>query len=342
MSNPLKSVLIAAGLMAIFSCKDTKETNTQSTVGRIEMYDKELLQLLDTSAVIEVLADGFNWSEGPLWLAKEHMLLFTDVPENTVYSWDEKNGKQVYLKPSGYTLIDKRGGTEGANGLALDTAGNLILCQHGNRAVAKMVAPINSPKDSFEFISMKFNGNKFNSPNDLHILKNGHIYFTDPPYGLPGQDQDSIKELSYNGVYRWTASGEVKLIDSTMTKPNGITFSNDERVMYVANSDPDQAYWKKFVLDDQENVVSTSIFSDVTHLVPSLKGLPDGMKINAKGYIFATGPGGVLIFSPDSRHLGTIITDQATANCALDSDQSYLYMTADDYLMRIKLLGTQK
>jgi gluconolactonase len=323
-------------LLNIVSCKN-KSADPAAPGTKLEIYDPEMLEVVDSTAVIEVLTDGFVWSEGPLWLPVENKLIFTDVPENTIYSWDEKNGKQVYLKPSGYTIINDKGGKEGANGLMLDGAGQLILCQHGNRAVAKMMAPLTAPKDSFDFLATTYKGKKFNSPNDLYIAKNGDIFFTDPPYGLPGGDQDSIKELPYNGVFRLKPDGTILLLDSTLTKPNGIAFSPDEKVMYVANSDPDHALWMKYDMDDDKNITSRTLFAEVTHLVPKQKGLPDGMKISKKGYIFASGPGGILVFNQDSRQLGVINTGQATANCALNADEKYLYMTAHSYLMRVKL-----
>lgn len=329
--------LIFSLVMCIISCKEKSIKQVDSPQPRIEIYDPEILTILDSSTVIEVLADGFKWSEGPLWLPDENKLIFTDVPENTIYSWDEKSGKQLYLKPSGYTIINDKGGKEGANGLMLDKEGHLILCQHGNRSVAKMIAPLKAPKDSFEFLTTNYLGKKFNSPNDLYITKEGDIFFTDPPYGLPGQDKDSIKEINFNGVYRLKKDGSVTLLDSLLTKPNGIVMSPDEQIMYVANSDPDKAIWMKYTLDQQKNITDRTLFADVTHQVPTQKGLPDGMKISKKGYIFASGPGGILVFHPDGRQLGVINTGQATANCALDTDEKYLYMTAHSYLMRVRL-----
>lgn len=330
-------ILFISTVILLFSCKE-KSVPKSVSAGKIEVKDPQLLSIIDTSAIIEILADSFTWSEGPLWLKNENMLIFTDVPANTIYSWDEKNGKQVYLKPSGYTIINPKGGTEGANGLMLDKTGHLILCQHGNRAVAKMNAPLAQPKDSFEFLATNYGGKKFNSPNDLFITKDGDIFFTDPPYGLPGLDKDSIKEMSFNGVFRLKKDGNISLLDSTLSKPNGIVMSADEKTMYVANSDPDKAIWMKYMLDADKKILSSALFADVTALVPGNKGLPDGMKISKSGIIFASGPGGILVFDQDGRHLGTINTGQATANCALDSDENYLYMTAHSYLMRVKLI----
>jgi gluconolactonase len=328
------SILILVG-----GCKNAKELTTQyaDRVGTIEMNDPGLLTVIDTGALIEVLADSFVWSEGPLWLEKEQKLLFTDVPKNIIYAWDEANGKSIYLTPSGYTIADTTGGTEGANGLSLDAAGNLILCQHGNRSVAMMTTPVSKPTPDFKFLATRFGNKRFNSPNDLHIAKDGDIFFTDPPYGLPGLDTASAKEISFNGVYRLHRDGKVSLLDSTMTKPNGIVLSADERTMYVANSDPKEAYWKKYVLDEHKNIVSSAKWADATDLVDARKGLPDGMKIGHSGHIFASGPGGILIFDASGKKLGTVMTGKATANCALDTKNHYLYMTAHDCLMRVKL-----
>jgi len=332
-----KVCLLMMSLSILSSCKNAQVETKSDTDRKIEVYDKELLSIIDSTATIEVLADGFTWSEGPLYLGNKKMLLFTDVPENTIYAWDETNGKAIYLKPSGYNDTLAGGGTEGANGLALDQDGKLILCQHGNRVVARMESSLDKPQANFTYLTKAFYSKKFSSPNDLHICKNGDIIFTDPPYGLPDQDQDKRKELKYNGVYLLKKDGSISLMDSTLTRPNGVALSTDEKYMYVANSDKAKSIWIKYELDSFKNIVDRSQFADVTHLTETQKGLPDGLKINKKGYIFATGPGGVLVFSPDSRHLGTINTGQATANCALDDTETYLYMTAHSYLMRVRL-----
>lgn len=335
MNKHILTFLLA--LVWMTACNSNLKETSKIHYKCVQVLDNELNIVIDSLAVLDTLADGFTWSEGPLWLDSLQKLIFTDVPENTIYSWDEKHGKQIYLKPSGYTILSKYGGTEGANGLILDQNGQLILCQHGNRAVAKMLAPLTVPTDSFQYLAMKYNNKKLNSPNDLFQTSDGNIYFTDPPYGLPKQDDDDAKELKYNGIYRIRKDGHITLLDSTLTRPNGIAFSKDERFMYVANSDEKIANWVKFELDKDKNIVKKSEFANKTNLLQSYKGLPDGMKIGKKGYIFATGPGGVLIFHQDGRHLGTILTGQATANCALDSNEKYLYMTAHQYLMRIAL-----
>jgi len=336
---PSSRIMIILALISLnlWACRQKKILLQPETAPSVQVIDNEIYKVLDKGTKIEILADGFTWSEGPLWLSTLQKLIFTDVPENTIYSWDAKHGKQVYLKPSGYTILNPNGGTEGANGLILDHNGNLIICQHGNRSVAKMLAPLSAPKPNFEYLAQKYDSKLFNSPNDLCLSRSGDMYFTDPPYGLPKQDNDPIKELTFNGVYLLKKNGTLILLDSTLTRPNGIALAKDEKYMIVANSDEKNAIWVKYMLDDDKNIISKSVFADMTHLVATQKGLPDGLKIHKKGYIFATGPGGVLIFHPDGRHLGTINTGQATANCAFDEIESYLYMTAHKYLMRIKI-----
>ncbi len=328
--------MVACFSLVVLGCK-SKDVVNQNQSGKIEVLDPELFMVLDTQALVEVLADGFTWSEGPVWLAAEEKLLFTDVPENTIYSWDSIYGKQVYLFPSGLDSLHPVGGTEGANGLAVNASGNLLLCQHGNRALAEMLSPISMPTDSFLYLARQYKGKRLNSPNDLHVAGNGDIFFTDPPYGLAGQDQDTGKQLIFNGVYRLAANGMLYLIDSTLTRPNGIALSPDEKTLYVSNSDPEKALWVAYTMDDSFAVLDRRIFADRTEMVASRKGLPDGMKISKSGVIFATGPGGVLVFHPDGRQLGTILTYEATANCALDDREAWLYMTAHGFLKRVRL-----
>jgi gluconolactonase len=327
---------VLAVVILFTGCK-TKSSEKEITTVSVEVLDPAIAEVFDTLSPIEVLGEGFTWSEGPLWVESMQMLLFTDVPENKIYSWDTASGVKEYLYPSGLDSLNPVGGAEGANGLALSAEGKLLLCQHGNRALASMLAPLSEPKDSFTFLARKYNNKRLNSPNDLHIAKNGDIYFTDPPYGLPNQDDDKNKEIAFNGVYRLSATGKLTLLDSMLSRPNGIALSPDENTLYVANSDPQKALWIRYRLDQQKNINERTVFADMTHLIPAKKGLPDGMKISKKGTIFATGPGGILVFHTDGRHLGTILTGEATANCALDEQEKWLYMTAHGYLKRIRL-----
>lgn len=322
------------------SIEETEAPDTPGpypTTGSIERLHDEINQLIPADAEIEVLAEGFTWSEGPLWLEGQEMVIFSDIPENTVYQWKEGQGKAVYLKPSGYTGADSREGESGANGLLLNPDGELVLCQHGDRRMAVMKAPLNEPESNFATLAGKWEGKRFNSPNDAAYHQNGDLYFTDPPYGLPQQVDDPAKEIDFQGVYKVGQDGTVTLLTDELTRPNGIAFSQDYKTLYVANSDPKKAIWMAFDVKEDGTLENGRIFFDATDKVGQLKGLPDGLKVNADGYIFATGPGGVLLFDPQGKHLGTIKTGQATANCAFDADGSHLYITADMYLLRVKL-----
>jgi gluconolactonase len=259
--------------------------------------------------------------------------LFSDVPLNTVFKWEEGKGVSIFLKPSGYTGSVPRGGEPGSNGLLTDSQGRLILCQHGDRRVARL-----EPDGKFTTLADRYMGKRFNSPNDGVYKSNGDLYFTDPPYGLLGQNKDTAKEQEFNGVYRISASdGNVTLITKEMTFPNGIALSPDEKTLYVANSDPRKAIWMAFPLEEDGTVGPGRVFADVSSSVPIKKGAPDGMKVDASGNLFATGPGGVLVFAADGTHLGTFSTGEATANCGWGEDGSVLYITADMYLGRVRL-----
>lgn len=319
----------------IYTCLFFLFTNTivaQKTIGAVERIDPEINRLISEDAVLETLAEGFSWSEGPVWVPELKAVLFTDVPKNKAYRWDETSGLQVYLDPSGYTEHAPNEKKAGANGLILDKEGNLLLAQHGDRRIAKMLAPLEAQTPFITLVDT-FEGKRFHSPNDLILSEEGDLYFTDPPYGLNG-DEDLLREIEYNGVYRLSSEGETTLLYSDLTRPNGLAFSKDESVLYVANSDPKQNLWMAF--DHMEGKLENPrIFFDATAI--DKPGLADGLKVHSSGAIFATGPGGVLIFSAQGKHLGTIQTPGRAANCAFDEDETYLYITANKYLTRIKL-----
>ena len=296
-----------------------------------------LLDLIPADLKIEILAEGLGWSEGPLWLPAENKLIFSDIPSNSIFEWTEKGGTKLYLKPAGYTGKEKRGGETGSNGLLLSPGGELVLCQHGDRRMAKMNAKLSSPKADFTTVADNYSDKKLNSPNDAVHDKKGNLYFTDPPYGLEQNDKDPLKELDFQGVYKVDKTGKITLLTKELSRPNGIAFSPDFKKLYVANSDPEKAIWMVYDVDDNGLLKNGKLFFDVTDKTKTLKGLPDGMKVHKNGWVFATGPGGVLIFTPEGEHLGTIFTGEATANCAFNSDYSELFMTADDYLLRVKL-----
>jgi gluconolactonase len=310
---------------------------TARTIGDVERLDADLDTLVPLGAVIEVLAAGFDWSEGPVWLREQGALLFSDVPADRVYLWSEGAGHRVWLEPSGYTGETPRGGEPGSNGLLLDADGRLVLCQHGDRRVARLEAPLSSPMPHFSTLADRFEGRRFNSPNDAVFHSSGALYLTDPPYGLEAGVDDPARELPFSGVYRVDPDGSVALLTDELSRPNGIAFSPDERTLYVANSDPERAVWMAYDVLDNGRLGEGIVFFDATPWVPEKPGLPDGLKVDADGNLFATGPGGVLVLASDGRHLGTLRTTRPTANCAFGDDGASLYITADDLLLRVRL-----
>ena len=316
------------------------------TLGSVDRRDPALDRLVPHGAEYEVLARGFDWSEGPVWVGGEDgYLLFSDIPPNRVWKWEPGRGASVYLDRSGYLDPIPRPGyvapdEPGSNGLLLDAEGRLVLCQHGLRQVGRMTAPLGAPAPEFEPVATRWNGKRFNSPNDAVFHSSGDLYFTDPPYGLTGKMEDPEKEIDFQGVYRVTPGGEVTLLTSEMSRPNGIAFSPDERTLYVANSDPGRAVWMAFPVLEDGTLGEGRVLFDATHLVPDLPGLPDGLAVDVEGHLFATGPGGVLVLTPDGQFLGTILTGRPTSNCTFGGDGRTLYVTADESLLRVRLSTT--
>jgi len=301
------------------------------TIGKLESHDPRFFQLVPATARIEKLGQGFAWSEGPIWIKDTGCLLFSDVISNTVFKWKADEGITQFLKPSGYTGSVPRGGEPGSNGLTVDSQGRLTLCEHGDRRVARL------EKDGHKTtLADKFQGKRLNSPNDLVYKSNGDLYFTDPPYGLEAREKDPKKELSFQGVYRLKPDGELTVLTDQLTFPNGLAFSPDEKILYVAVSDPDKAVWMAYDVKADGTIDNGRVFFDATAWVKSKPGLPDGMKVDKDGNLFATGPGGVLVLAPDGTHLGTINTGEKTANCNWGDDGSMLYITANHFLCRIQ------
>jgi len=309
-----------------------QETANYPTIGEVVREDSRMDEIMPRNAEIEVLASGFDWAEGPVWVQDGAFLLFSDIPRNSVMKWKEGFGVTLYLKPSGYTGLTPYGAEPGSNGLLLDAEGRLVSCEHGDRRVSVMLhyGGKQTLVDSFE-------GKRLNSPNDAVYKSNGDLYFTDPPYGLPNRWSDPRRELDHCGVYRLSRDGAVTLLTKEMTRPNGIAFSPDERTLYVAQSDPEAALWKAFPVKGDGTLGASRVLHDATQAVAGgLPGLPDGMKVDRDGNIFATGPGGVYVFAPNGDLLGRISTGERTANCAWGDDGTTLYMTADMYICRIK------
>jgi len=329
----MKTPIVLALLFPLFISCSKKE---ERTLGSIERIDPSLDAIVDDNAKVEIIAEGFEWSEGPLWLKDQNMLIFSDVPKNIVYKWTEGKAAETYLTPSGYTGENSPySGEEGSNGLFLSNDGKLVLCQHGDRKVSLMDAPLDAPAAKFLPLADNFEGKKLNSPNDGTFNSKGDLFFTDPPYGLPKQAEDSTKEIPFQGVYR-VSNHQIVLLTDSVTRPNGIALFPGEKTLIVANSDPAKAVWYTFDLAENDSITNGRVFYDATANT-SEKGLPDGLKIDKQGNVFATGPGGVWIFNKEGKVLGKIKIPEATSNCALSPDEKTLYVTADMYVVRIKL-----
>ena len=332
--------LILSFFFALFlvSFGKAQDSTNFPVIGEVIRLDPALDQLIDKDAKIEVISSGFIWAEGPVWVPeKGHpfggYILFSDIPNNRVVRWDEGKGAFTWLKPSGYTGPGEYGGEPGSNGLILDKSGRLISCEHGDRRLSVLTK--NGGKRT---LVDNYQGKRLNSPNDLCLAKDGEtVYFTDPPYGLPEREKDPRMELDFFGVFKLDPDGKVTLLTKELTRPNGIAFSPDYKTLYVAQSDPEAAIWKSFPVKADGALGKGKVFYDATeNFKKGLPGLPDGMKVDAKGNLWATGPGGVYIFSPKGKLLGRISTGEKTANCAWGNDGSVLYLTADTYLCRIQ------
>ena len=309
------------------------QNNQEKYIGSVERLSPEINKLINSDAKIEILAKGFEWSEGPIWSKKLNSLLFSDVPNNVIYKWNEKNGLNVFAKPIGYSGKVPNNKKAGTNGLTIDSDGNLIVCMHGDRMIAKVE---NLNIENVSSIIKSYNKKLFNSPNDLVYDSKGNLFFTDPPYGLLEGDNDKLKEIPFNGVYKLSYDGNLDLLIKNLKRPNGISISNDEKTLYVANSDNNNPIIMKYELSE-DGVKNPRIFFDGKKLAKKDEGLFDGLKVHPSGNVFATGPGGVLIIKENGDHIGTIRTEVRTANCAFDDKFEYLYMTSDMYLTRIKV-----
>ena len=303
-------------------------------IGSVERLSPEINNLIEKNARIEILANGFEWSEGPVWSSQLNSVLFSDVPENVIYSWNEDKGLGIFTRPIGYSGEVPNLKKAGTNGLTIDAEGNLIICMHGDRKITKL-EQLNINKKAT--VVNSFDGNLLNSPNDLVYDSKGNLYFTDPPYGLLEGDDDKLKEIPFNGVYKLSPNGDIEVLIKDLTRPNGISISNDEKTLYVANSDNSNPIIMEYELSEF-GVKNPQIFFDGNELSRKDIGLFDGLKVHPTGNVFATGPGGVLVIKENGDHIGTIRTEVKTANCAFDENFQYLYMTSDMYLTRIKLL----
>lgn len=303
----------------------------------IKQIDPEFSSIVSKTAKAEILADGFLWSEGPVWVEKHKMFIFSDVKKNLIYKWTKEKGKEVYLKPSGYTGTIPRGGELGSNGLGLNIKGQLVICQDGDRVVSIMDAPLDKPQAKFIKIAVNYKGKKFDSPNDLTFLSNGDIYFTDPPYGLEKNVDDPLKEAPYQGVYRISAGGKITLLTDTLTRPNGIAFFPGGKTILISNSDPAKAYWYAYDLDKNGLFINGRIFYSANAAAKTAAGMPDGLKIDKKGHVFASGPGGIWVFNRAGKLLGKILVNDLVSNCSLSGDEKTLYVTSNHRVLKIEM-----
>jgi gluconolactonase len=306
-----------------------------------EPMDPAFTQLIASSAVAETLATGFRWSEGPVWIpdagtAGGGFLLFSDVPANIAYRWDAASGVSEFLNPSG-GRADLGLREPGTNGLIpAATAGAIIAADHGNRAIVQ----IELASRTRTTLADRFDGKRLSSPNDVVLAKSGDLYFTDPPYAFVKGDASPLKEQQVNGVYRRAPGGRLTLIDGSLARPNGIALSPDETRLYVANSDPAHAVWMVYDRAADGSISNGRILNDVTARVGEANpGLPDGLKPDINGNLFATGPGGVYVLAPDGREIGLIRVDGAVANVAFGGPAfDTLYLTSGSRLIRLPTL----
>jgi gluconolactonase len=303
--------------------------------GSVRSVRAALEPIVATDALVEQLAWGIRWAEGPVWVKNGGYLLFSDPPANTLYRWTPGGKAEIFMQPSGLEKPDPALREPGSNGLAIDASGALVMADSGNRALARVDLATKQKK----ILVDRFEGKRFNSPNDLCIAKSGAIYFTDPPFGLDGQDASPVKETPFSGVYRYAPDGTVAVLDKELTRPNGIALSPDEGTLYVSNCDKAKPIIKAYEMGPDGMPVNSAVFFDTTPLItPERKSSPDGMKIDIDGNLFVAGPGGILVLSKEGKLLGVInTTGRGSSNCAFGEDGSTLFVTSGDIVVKLRL-----
>jgi gluconolactonase len=339
-----KRLLLSLCTVALWACQPSPAVDEKPSVeteiaeieaiGAIEMV---VPGIVSPDAKVENLGGSFGWSEGPVWIAEQDRLLFTDVPGNVIWTYKDGEGLSEFLNPSGHAEpVPAYTSSAGANGLIRLNDEEILLPDHGSRGLYAL----NLKTKEKRLLVEKFDGKQFNSPNDAVLHSNGIIFFTDPPYGLKGQDESEAKEIPFNGVYAFYPNGDVKLIDDSLTRPNGIILSPDERTLYVANSDPENAIWKAYPVSASGDVSEGKTLFDATaDFAKGEVGNADGMAVDTEGRLYVTGPGGVIILTPEGKRLGLIRTGKRIANVTFGgADGSVLYMTSHDILARVPTL----
>ena len=333
----MKSILLIIGAAVLFSSvnerleKSHASSDVSFALPAVVRLDPRLDQIVPADAVLEKVAEGFDWAEGPVWNRAGQYLLFSDVPRNSIIKWKAGEGASVFLKPSGYSGKEPFTGREpGSNGLTYDPEGRLVLNQHGDRRVVRI------EKDGkWTTLADRYTGKRFNSPNDLVFKSNGDLYFTDPPFGLPKTFNDPQKELSFQGVYRLSHNDKLTLLTTEVKAPNGIAFSPDEKKLYVADSA--RALWFVFDVKKDGTLSPGKIFFDGTEVSKDRSGVADSLKVDVHGNVFAAAPGGLFVIAPDGSLLGRFDLGTATGNCAWGEDGSTLFITSNHILYRIRL-----
>jgi gluconolactonase len=337
MKRVLPILAITVVLSTLFHFLLNSSAQQPAAVGKIVRLDPRFDKLVPRNARLEKIADGFTWVEGPVWNRKGNYLLFSDIPNNSVFKWQEGAGVSLFLKPSGYTGSAPFEGREpGSNGLTFDPSGRLVLCEHGDRRITRLEA--NGQKT---VLADRYEGKRLNSPNDVVFKSNGDLYFTDPPFGLPKAFDDPRRELDFCGVYRRSQDGKLTLLTKEVKAPNGIAFSPDEKILYVTDVDANRPAWLAFDVKSDGTTANSRVFCDAKPFTKIHKGAPDGLKVDKQGNLFAAGPGGLYVFAPDGTLLGNVELGVPTANCNWGNDGSVLYVTADTaiYRMRLKTKG---
>lgn len=341
MTKTPSAAVLGLSLFALAACRpgpDPSERPDRSDprAWSIDRLDPRFDALVPADARFEVVAEGFDWVEGPLWLADQQRLLFSNIPANEILAWSQGGGVEVFREHSGYSGSEPFAGREpGSNGLALDPQGRLIICQHGDRRLVRVEAD-----GSLATLASHYQGRRLNSPNDVVVHSSGALYFTDPPFGLPETFDDPDRELPFSGVYRVDEGEPVELLIDELGAPNGIALSPDERTLYVSDVDPARPAWWSFPLSADGTVGPGTMLRDAATFMDERQGGPDGIETDAGGNLFTAGPEGIYVFSPGGDHLGTLRTGVPTANLEWGDDGSTLFVAAGSQILRIALSTT--
>lgn len=336
MSDWLLKIALSGLLVGLAACATPEIVSSTTSIGSIDRRTSTIDQIIAPAAKIEVLARGFTWPEGPVWVEEEQALYFNDVPENKMYRWTSETGGELFLTPSGGATpaVAPTMREPGANGIIewANAPNKLLLADHGARGLS-LLDPETLKRDTFV---SSFEGQSLNSPNDIVARSDGALFFTDPPYGLRGLNEAPEKELSHNGVYLYQPNAPLKLVVPDLSFPNGIGLSPDETTLYVAVSDPENAVIMAYDLAEDGTASNGRVFFDAGPELRDGGGLPDGMAVAKNGTVFATGPEGIYVLAPGTGEvLGVVSTGMATSNCTLNDDETYLYLTSSSVMARV-------